>query len=214
MKKLFLSIILLTTFSVGLQASKMVDLKDPILKIVDGVPGAMDAVSLKKCFDTWSVINKIQYQNFYDLDGKQVTLKDVVILEEGYKKNHISPDNPKYKSLQKVLKTIKSDFIQATQPLLKDTENNATQKENNLKLVALYTKIANLVNSLLSSWGKADEAILLEKADSKTFFIFLNHLKGFLKSLMFSCNKARTMFKKECLKEEDHAAFDKFFFTT
>lgn len=212
-KKFFLSIILLTTFAPRVFPS-MVKIDDPVLKLVDGIPGAMDATSLKKCFDTWKVIDTIQYTKTYDLNGKRVTLKDLVMLEIKYNKEKVAAESPEYKALKEALKKAKEEFYNATQPLLKDAESDPIQKENNQKLVALYTKIANLVNSLLDSWGKADEGDLLKAADAKTFFIFLNHLKGFLRSLMYSCTKARTMFKKECLKEEDHAAFDKFFFTT
>ena len=213
-KKLFLSIILLTSFAPKLLANSMVKIEDPVLNLVDGIPGAMDASSIKKCFETWRVIDTIQYTKKYDLNGKKVTLKELVILEAQYKKNKTSPDSSEYKALQKTLKNVKAEFSKATQPLLKKAESNSIQKENNLKLIALYTKISKLAQSLLNSWGKTDEAELLAQADTKTFFIFLNHLKGFLKSLMYSCTKARTMFKKECLKESDHAAFDKFFFTT
>ncbi len=210
-KKIFLSIILLTSFAPKLFPSTMVKIEDPILQLVDGIPGAMDAVALKKCFDTWKVIDTIQYKKTYDLDGKQVTLRDLVVLEMKYKKENVAADTPEYKALEKTLKVVKVEFSKATQPLLKDVENDPVQKENNQKLVALYTKITKLVNSLLSSWGKADETELLAASDTKEFFIFLNHLKGFLRSLMYSCVKARTLFKKECLKKEDHAAFDKFF---
>lgn len=209
-KKFFLSIILLTTFAPKLFAG-MVKIEDPVLKLVDGIPGAMDAVALKKCFDTWKVIDTIQYKKTYDLQGKQVTLKELVILEMKYNKEKVAHNSPEYKALKETLKKAKTEFSKATQPLLKDAESDPIQKENNQKLVALYTKITKLVNSLLNSWGKADETELLEAADTKAFFVFLNHLKGFLRSLMYSCTKARTMFKKECLKEQDHAAFDKFF---
>jgi len=210
-KKLFLSIILLTAFSVGLRASKTIQLQDPVLQLVDGIPGAMEAGAINKCFKTWTDITKIQYEHTYNLNGKQVTLKDVVILEAQYKKNGIPLNSPQYQALQKTLTAIKADFTKDTEPLLKEAESNPVQKQNNKKLVDIYTKKTQLVDSLLNSWGQVDATELLDKADSKTFFVFLNHLKGFLKSLMFSCVKARTMFKKECLKEADHASFDTFF---
>lgn len=210
-KKIFLSIILLTSFSARLDASKTIKLEDPVLQLVDGISGAMDAVSINKCFKTWSIITEIQYTKKYDLEGQQVTLKDIVLLDARYKKEGIPLDSPHYQALQETLKNIKDDFTKETQPLLKEAESNPIQKQNNKKLVDLYTKTAQLVDSLLNSWGQVNETELLEKADSKTFFVFLNHLKGFLKSLMFSCVKARTMFKKECLKEADHASFDAFF---
>lgn len=211
MKRLFLSIILLAPFTANVHASTTLKLNDPLLELVDGIPGAMDATAFSKCFKTWTTINSIQYSKKYDLDGKQVTLKDVVVLQAKYKKESIATDSKQYKALIKTLDAIKVDFTKETQPLLKEAESNSVQKEQNKKLVDLYTKQASIVDSILSSWGQINETELLAKADSKEFFVFLNHLKGFLKSLMYSCLKARTAFKKECLKETDHESFNKFF---
>lgn len=211
MKKLFLSIILLTTFSVELQARTKLDLQDPLLQIVDGIPGAMDATAFKKCFDTWSIINDVQYKNRYQLNKIPTTLKNLVIKEQQYKKQGVLKTDSEYAQLLKTLATIKDDFSSKTTALLDQAKSNKKEEENNKKLIQLWIKKQKRTDSLLATWGSVDEKTLLSSADSKTFFIFLNDLKFFLEDLMYSCKKARTAFKKECLKETDHASFEKFF---
>ena len=207
-----LPIILLTSLSFSLlQARTKVDLEDPVLHLVDGIPGAMDAASLKQCFDTWAVINNVQFKDTYTLGSEKLTFKDIVIREQQYKAKKLSTNSPEYKALLKTLSEVKELFASKTAHLLESAESNAAQEENNKKLVQLWIKKHNRTNSLLASWGTTEETELLEKADTKTFFVFLNDLKYFLEDLMYSCKKARTAFKNECLKQEDHAAFDKFF---
>jgi hypothetical protein len=210
-RKFILSILLLTSLSFGLQARTKMDLEDPILHLVDGIPGAMDAVSFKKCFDTWSVINNVQYKSTYSLDTLKTTLKDLVIKEQQYKKRGLLKIAPEYAQLLKTLIEIKQDFIKETSSLLNQAKSTPAEEENNRKLVALWIKKQKRTDSLLASWGTEEETALLKKADSKTFFVFLNDLKYFLEDLMYSCNKARALFKKECLQESDYASFDKFF---
>ncbi|MFT6765498.1 MAG: hypothetical protein ACJAZS_000376 [Alteromonas naphthalenivorans] len=210
-KKLVLSILLLTSLSFGLKARVKMDLEDPILQLVDGVPGAMDAYSFKKCFDTWSVINNVQYKKPYAIDSITTTLKDLVIKEQKYIKLGTLKTDPDYAQLLTTLVEIKKDFITETTNLLDQAKSTDQEEENNRKLVALWIKKQKRTNSLLASWGTEEETALLEKADSKTFFVFLNDLKYFLEDLMYSCKKSRTMFKEECLKKSDHASFDKFF---
>lgn len=210
-KNLFFSIILLTSLSFNVQARTKLDLEDPLLRIVDGIPGAMDAVAFKQCFDTWSVINDVQYKNTYVSNEKSMTLKDVVIKEKQYKAQGILKTDSGYTQLLKTLEIIKDDFSAKTTALLEQAKSTPKEEENNKKLIQLWIKKQKRTDSLLATWGSVDEKTLLASADCKTFFVFLNDLKYFLEDLMFSCKKARTAFKQECLKESDHDSFEKFF---
>lgn len=224
--KTILSILLLTSIGfVTLEARKKVHLNDPLLNLVDGVPGAMDAVTFKQCFDTWSVINNIQYKNQYDLEGKKITFKDLVVEEVAHKKNlaafatqagkETAVKTPadiakKTTALQITLQKIKEDFKEKTAHLMLAGENPSA-KATNQKLVKLWIKNNKRNDSLLNSWDTSNEHELLENADCKGFFVFLNDLKGFLEDMMYSCEKARKSFKEQCLKKDDYDSFDKFF---
>lgn len=208
-KKIFLPLLLLTSFSF-VQSREKTDLNNPLLKIVDGVPGAMDAVSFKKCFDSWSVINNVQYKDLYTLLDKQITLKEAVMLEHSYKTKNVSTETAHYKALSATLVTIKKQFKDKMAPLLDQAESQSS-KDTNRKLVNLWLEQQNKTTSLLSSWGATDQDAQLQKTDAKAFFVFLNDLKYFLEDLMYSCKKARKQFKEQCLKESDYATFEKFF---
>lgn len=219
---MILSILLLTSIGfVKLQARKKVHLNDPLLHLVDGIAGAMDAVTFKQCFDTWTVINKIQYTNLYEFEEKKITFKDLVIEEVTHKKNlaaaAINSDpkpsidlHKKTEVLRTTLQKIKEHFKEKTAHLMMAGDNPSI-KATNQKLVKLWIKNNKRHDSLLNSWDTTNEHELLQNADCKAFFVFLNDLKGFLEDMMYSCEKARKSFKEQCLKKEDYASFDKFF---
>ena len=210
-KKVVFPLLLLTSFSfISLHGRDKVHLNDPLLQLVDGMPGAMDAASFKKCFDSWGIINSVQYKDQYALLGKQTTFKDIVMKEYAFTKKGIAKDDAQYKALLATLAIIKKQFKTKMAALLTQAESETT-KETNKKLVNLWLKNHNKKDSILSSWGESNQDEILDKANAQKFFVFLNDLKHFLEDLMYSCKKARKSFKEQCLKESDYNAFEKFF---
>jgi hypothetical protein len=181
------------------------------LEIIDGVPAFMDALALKKCYDTWQTINSLQrIAHTYTLDGKAVSLLNLVHLEMEYTKKNIEKTDSCWTKLNEVLIQMKDGFAKFTEPLLKQAEN-AIVKQTNKKLIDEWIKDQKKPDSLLTKWGEADEKSALYATDSHGFFTFCSDLKNFLYDMMFNCPKARKLFKEACLEKSGWDNFDKAF---
>ena len=193
---------------------KFIKLTHWAIDLVDGIPGALDENAMLDSLKTRNYINKLlrgtpdpktkTFKKDYTLDGKGVSLDDMVKLEEeAFKKGEQLSE-----AYKECLAKMKHDFKVFTKPLLDDAEE---AKETNMKLIKEWTKLAGREESLLLHWGKIDEEATLKAASAKEFRKFCVDLKEFLHDLMYSCPKARMQFKKAFLPEDEWDKFDKAF---
>ncbi|MCF7900507.1 hypothetical protein K9K77_03285 [Candidatus Babeliales bacterium] len=196
---------------------KFIKLTHWAIRLVDGIPGAIDENALLDSLQTRNFINKLlkgtpdaktkTYIKDYTLDGKKVSLNDLVKIEqEAIKQN---PNNPALSDEFKAcLSKMKLDFKIFTKPLLDNAEE---ARETNMKLIKQWAHLAGRLKSLLLHWGAIDEDATLKAASAEEFHDFCVDLKEFLHDLMYSCPKAREFFKKAFLPEHEWAKFDKAF---
>jgi hypothetical protein len=196
---------------------KFIKLHHWAITLVDGIPGAIDENAILDSLKTRNFINKMlkgtpdaktkTYLKDYELDGKKVSLNDLVKIEEEAVKR--SPQNPAHtEAFKECLAAVKLDFKLFTKPLLEEAEE---AKDINMKLVKEWAKTAGREESMLLHWGAVDEEATLKATSAKEFHAFAVDLKEFLHDLMYSCPKAREQFKKAFLPENEWTNFDKAF---
>ena len=150
-----------------------------------------------------------QHIGIFEFEGKKYTLKDLVMIEMDLQKKGTSKTDPAYQKFNKMLKELINLFKVKATPLIQKTKSPVNRAMNE-KLVNYWLIHSGRKNSIITSFGADKEFEAMEKCSAKEFFLFLNDLKCFLKDLMHSAPKACTLYKKECLKPENYAAFDAF----
>lgn len=211
----FFSIILLSTFALQVHAKHIVSKIDtPLIHAIDGIPGIMDAATIKDCYDTWQFIHNAQYKN--DLGvifaGKPACLKDLVIFEIKAKKAGMDQNNPEWLDFERAKKDLVTLFRKETIEKKGKVENSSA-REQTKKIVDFWLSKqtdSHTTTSLLKNWGTPQEETALFEASAEQLFRFMNDLCHFLQDFMYSCPKARADFEKH-LTPQDRETFEKFF---
>lgn len=207
-KQLFFSIALL--ISIGKLYTKnqehghtFVTLKNPALELTDGKNPGMNGDACIDCLQVRNLINELvlgkkdsatkTYIKQYDLNGKKVSLHDLVIIEQS---GQLKAGTPEYQAFQACLNEMKEVFVAFTEPLLGQAE---LMRNTTIELVKEWCIKSGNPNSILRSWGSVDEKKLLQDATATQFQQFCLDLKTFLHDLMFNCPKGRELFKSERL---------------
>lgn len=190
-----------------------------LLQRVDGWAGLMDAGGIQQCMQVRQFANEIisgkydkatkSHIKHYTLFGNNVSLNDLVALEREFLENNIPADDARWHEFNLCLAQIKKDFRAFNEPLLQQA---SSAKETNLQLIHEWCIKAGREDSILLNWGKGNEFELLLHASAAEFRQFCIDLKNFLHDLMYSCPKARTLYKEKCIKDKNRwADFDKAF---
>ncbi len=184
----------------------------PLLKLIDGIPGIMDASTFKDCYNTWSFIKTLQSKaQHFKFQGALVSLQDLVKFEVKHK--NIDKESAEWKEFLDVKKQFVDLFKQETIEKKKSVESSSA-KEATKKIVDLWltTQPDNQsTTSLLKNWGTPEEETALYNASAMELYKFMNDLCHFLEDFMYSCPKARADFESYLKDEKERAAFEKFF---
>lgn len=184
-------------------------LTHPLLHTIDGVPKLMDEKGVYDAMQVRTFINKLFTNKTYHRGDTLVSLNDIVIDFMDLTDTKIPSSDPRWTTLTDALKAMKKDFQIFNEPLLQQA---AQAKDTNIRLIKEWCDKSGRHDSLLLNWGKIDEYELLAAATPLEFRQFCVDLKNFLHDLMFSCPKARKLFKERCIKDKSRwAAFDKGF---
>lgn len=211
----FFSLILLSVFATHMHAKHIVSKIDsPLVHAIDGIPGIMDAATIKDCYDTWTFIHSVQYKTEHGImfQGKAACLKDLVIFEIKANKAGMDHSSPEWKDFE-AAKTAFVTYFRKETIEKKGKVENSSAREQTKKIVDLWLsnqKDSHATTSLLKNWGTPQEETALFEASAEQLFRFMNDLCHFLQDFMYSCPKARADFEKY-LTPQDREAFEKFF---
>jgi len=153
------------------------------------------------------------YTKYYRLADRYVGLYDLVELEKHYNECNIAENNPLRKELNACLLEMKEAFKKIQEPLLEKASKSSMQQKTSFELMNEWMKKAGREDSLLKYWGSKNQFEPLYQATATEFYQFCLDLKHFLEDLIYSCPKARELYKQIYLKSDPIkcAHFDKAF---
>lgn len=178
----------------GKVETKKINLDSGALDFVDGKKGLMDEYVIRDIMYIGREVTKLhlgmpkpgskQRVGKYSYDNRLWTLKELVKLEEDYRKSN------KLNSLKKIFEVVTTDFRDITRPYLAVARAN---KKITLKLISDYCLKTNRPTSYLLRWadGHNNEKELFF-ANIKTFKdldVFCSDLLSFLVTLVHNCPK-------------------------
>ena len=197
-----------------------IQLTNQDIKHFDGYPYLMDAKTIHDCVRSRGHTRKLLYGKYdkitktytksHNLHGQPVALNDLVILERQYNEQEIDDNHPLRRDLEACLLLMKDQFKEIQEPLLKKASNPLSKKTNQA-LIHEWCQKANRNNSLLLHWGKGNEFDALYKASATEFRQFCLDLVHFLHDLMYSCPKARLLYKEAYIDVSQWELFEKEF---
>ncbi len=212
----FFSLILLSVFATPLHAHKhMVSkIESPLIAAIDGIPGIMDAATIKDCIDTFTFIRGIQYKTGHGIffQEKSASLKDLVLFEIKATKAGMDHGAPEWKEFETIKKEFVTLFRKETIEKKSKVESSVARDQTK-KLVDFWLstqKDSHATTSLLKNWGTAEEESALFNASAEQLFRFMNDLCHFLQDFIFSCSKASAQYEDH-LTPQGREEFKKFF---
>ncbi len=177
-----------------------------IIKMVDGKFGLFDGKSVLESFQALSKIHAIQYGEvdkttgkrvgLYTLDGKKVTLQELVIEEQKLMREKIAKDNMRWKALHATTTAAKDDFNAKIKQMRKEQDQSDIAKNMKHKLISFFLKDQGRETSLMANADHPDEKKRLYEASATEFFAFLNDLKHFIEDMVESCTEAHKQYKE------------------
>lgn len=189
-------------------------LTNPVLSLIDGIPGFIDAVSIRNIVLVKKLIQDIQFGYIDEKTGKRVgnyafqnrkcCLKEVIFIEKKLKKENKLDEQSK-KELDVCLSKVKKDFVEATLQFTKDIEPG---KALIRKLLEESLEGRGIHESLMYDWfntplGKEEETFNSKITDLETLDVFFTQVTYFLSDMKHSCKKANVAFEDIFLKKNE-----------
>jgi ribosome-binding ATPase YchF (GTP1/OBG family) len=194
---------------------KQPPLTDPILKVIDGLPGVFDKTKAHKTF--WLVQEiknihegriKLNKQGQPDphagrstdliFAGKKHTIKSLIALEG--KQATFSPKEKQ--EFNELFVQVKKYFAYINNIMIADARG---AQQFMVKLIQEYCKKNNRPNSLLLQWNEeSNENEMFERdvTNFSIFYVFSTDLQNFLAALIVSCPKAFAQMKEEIASQK------------
>ena len=207
MKKLLLSLVIVTACQLKANDLPPITLEAEILAFVDGFPLGIDANKVGSIMRLRLELNKRRFGKtsagiigFYTFEGKKYTLQELAELEDQLMRSNSATDQKRLEALHAYLEEMKSEFIELVKPLLLDARGAKSQM---VILISEWSQKAHRHGSLLLEWAttkEGDEAVLSNPVyrrilTLKTFDQFCHDLTYFLETLLRNCPKACAQFK-------------------
>ncbi len=182
------------------------------LSMIDGIPGFIDAASIRNMVVVIKLIKDIQFGYLdeatnkrvgnYTFQNRKCCLKEILFLEKKLKKENKLDANSKAE-LDECLTKVKKDFTAATMQFAKDIEPG---KAFIKKLLEESLQGRNILESLMYDWfntplGKEEEAFNSKITNLETLDNFFTHVTFFLSDLKHSCKKANAQFEEIFLQK-------------
>lgn len=183
------------------------------LSMIDGIPGFIDASSIRNMVLVIKLIKDIQFGHLDEVTGKRIgnytfqnrkcCLKEILFIEKKLKKENKLDEKSK-KEFDNCLEKVKKDFTAATMQFAKDIEPG---KAFIKKLLEESLAGRNILESLMFDWfntplGKEEEAFNSKITDLDTLDNFFTHVTFFLSDLKHSCKKANAAFEEIFLQKD------------
>jgi len=182
------------------------------LSMIDGIPGFIDAASIRNMVVVIKLIKDIQFGYLdeatnkrtgnYIFQNRKCCLKEILFLEKKLKKEN-KLDASSKAELEECLAKVKKDFTAATMQFAKDIEPG---KAFIKKLLEESLQGRNILESLMYDWfntplGKEEEAFNSKITNLETLDNFFTHVTFFLSDLKHSCKKANAQFEEIFLQK-------------
>src|SRR3989338_991324 len=153
----------------ALHARTKIYLDDNFLHMADGLPGVMDAMAFKECFDTRKHIITLMYTPLILQNHTLEPLKELVLKEIEYAKTG-KLESPEYQQLWHDLLLLKNEFFRITNDLHKELMEKELQQGEYLRLINLFFEKINRKDTLLKNLGKPNEYAILSAVSARDFF--------------------------------------------